>query len=268
MNFFLNKNIEKVFRVLILLLFSLVFSLTIINSSVYNFVHKRHIPMIIFSIIIFLILAIIEIVYNEHNTQEETKDKANNNSNSYSLKKCISYFILLVPLFLYFFSGSGIKFSSLAQNIDLKNQAVPKKRKSSSANPFTGMQKNSMALTDGKIIISSENFSQWLSELYSNPYNYYEKEIELSGELWYGKDLGENQFAVGRLMMVCCAADMQAVGLFCESAKKSDFKDGEWVKVKGLLKERFIQDDASEPYIEIQSIEKEARPENVYVYPF
>ncbi len=251
-----KKLIGKLIRISILLLFSVIFALTIINGSVYNFVHKRHIPMIIFSIIVFLIFAIVEMIYRK--------------SFQHNYKKNISLLIFIIPIILYFFSGDGLKLSSVAQNTELKNQFQTKQteKKQQKPNPFTGMPKITMKLSDGRIVLNNENFSKWLTEIYQNSYLYFDTEIELSGELWYEEDLPENEFAVGRFMMLCCAADMQAVGLLCKAKNKPKQEDGEWVKIKGILKEKIFNEEESEPYIEVLSIEKAQRPENSYIYPF
>ncbi len=138
-------------------------------------------------------------------------------------------------------------------------------KRASKPNPFTGIPKRSMKLIYGKIIITDENFGAWLTEIYTNSYNYYETEIELSGELWHGEKLPENEFAIGRFMMICCAADMQPVGLLCKAKKKVKLKNGDWVKLKGLLKERSFEDENSEPYIEVISIEKTEKPKKAYI---
>ncbi len=271
-------KLEKIIRATILFLFAIVFSLTITSASVYNFVHQRHIPMIIFAVIIFIISAFIELIYKEYDEPCECvstecvfdEHKSNSNKKGKTLNACKKYFsllIFLIPLVLYFFASDGIKLSSVAQNLDMKNQIQRQgqNKKQSKPNPFTGIPKRSMELSDGKIIITNENFSAWLTEIYTKSYSYYDEEIELSGELWHGEKLPENEFAIGRFMMLCCAADMQPVGLLCKAKEKVKLEDGDWIKLRGILKERSFEDEPSEPYIEVISIEKTKKPKKSYV---
>ncbi len=266
-----NHKLQKITNATILFLFAFIFILTIISSTVYSFVHKRHIPMIIFAAFVFIITGIIELYYGKNN--HHACNHGNTCDNLYEKPKKIFYgkifnaAVFLIPILLYFFANTNLSLFSVAQNIDLKIQHQP----SSPIESFSPKSYSNLELQNDTIIMDDDSFALWLSEIYINVEPYIDKKIEISGELWLGEQLNEKEFAIGRLMMVCCAADMQAVGFLCETETRPDYKEGEWIKVKGVLKASPYTYDGIEvldPFIEVASVEKIEKPKNSFVYPF
>ena len=81
------------------------------------------------------------------------------------------------------------------------------------------------------------------------------------------KDLKENEFIIGRFMMVCCAADMQIVGMRCEGNNLESYDNDTWIKVKGKIK-KDTYEGSVDPVIVIEDLEKDTSPDTSYVYPF
>ena len=124
-------------------------------------------------------------------------------------------------------------------------------------------------IKDNVIQINIKNFVTSLDEILGNPDKYKDKEIEMSGFVYKGKDLDlkGNEFILSRFMMVCCAADLQIAGIECDSNTLGSYDNGTWIKVKGKIKTDTSGDEV-DPIIVAEQIEKDPNPNTSYVYPF
>lgn len=117
------------------------------------------------------------------------------------------------------------------------------------------------------IVMGDNNFVQWLQEIYDNLGKYEGKKIEVTGFVFKSKDFKENEFAPARLMMACCTADLQPIGLLCRYDKASELKQDTWLKVTGTIK-TVDYDGEKTPVIVAESVVSADKPKNEYVYPY
>ena len=96
---------------------------------------------------------------------------------------------------------------------------------------------------------------------------YQGKRREVIGFVFRDNAVKDNEFAPARLLMVCCTADRQTVGMLCRYDKAKSLKQDSWVKVTGTI--RIIDFKGQKiPTIEADNVVETARPKNDYVYPF
>jgi putative membrane protein len=126
---------------------------------------------------------------------------------------------------------------------------------------------NGLVMQGDTIVMGDDNFVQWLQEIYDNMGRYEGKKIEVTGFVFKSKDFKADEFAPARLMMACCTADLQPIGLLCRYDKASELKHDTWLKVTGTIK---IVDYKGEktPVIIAGSIVSADKPKNEYVYPY
>ncbi len=67
--------------------------------------------------------------------------------------------------------------------------------------------------------------------------------------------------------MACCAADLQVVGIKCDSNNQEIYSKDTWVKIRGKLKTETVK-YAVNPVIVVEHIEKDPNPKTEYLYPF
>ena len=116
--------------------------------------------------------------------------------------------------------------------------------------------------------MDDETFGRWLPELYLNLDSWVNKKIKIEGSVWKNPEvLSENEFAVGRMLMVCCAADMQPAGLIAQWFRANELKEDDWVRVTGTISKTEYE-GSFEPLIIVDNIEFIPRPVLEYVYPF
>lgn len=117
--------------------------------------------------------------------------------------------------------------------------------------------------------LSSENYTNILKSSYSDIDNYIGKKIKFSGFVYRLYDFNENQFVLGREMVLSRISETQArvvvVGFLCDCQEASKYKDGTWVEIEGTIQKGFYHSEI--PVLAITSIKETSVPDNPYVYP-
>jgi putative membrane protein len=123
-------------------------------------------------------------------------------------------------------------------------------------------------LQDGVLVMDSSNFYECLCAIYADMDKYKGTPVEVVGFVFNeNESFADDEFVPARLMMVCCAADMQPVGLLCQYEKTSELKADSWVKVSGTIEEAEFEGETI-PVIVAQSVEMTEEPDEAYVYPY
>lgn len=144
--------------------------------------------------------------------------------------------------------------------------------KSSTGNsaPYTSPVHKERTLPPGidkekkRIVVSDEDFYPWIAELNYHPDSYEGYEIVIHGSVYSGSPrMQEGEFAVTRLVMTCCAADLAPVGPLCVGYQGETPGMDSWITVTGT----FHYDRMRGTMIQVQSLEDAEPAEKEYVYP-
>lgn len=114
------------------------------------------------------------------------------------------------------------------------------------------------------ITVSDEEFYRWLTELSHYPEKYEGFTIHLHGTIYRDETLAENEFAVTRLVMSCCAADLAPCGPLCLMDGAAGLEQDKWVDVEGT----YHYDKNKGMEITVNGMEDAEPAEEEYVYPF
>lgn len=124
---------------------------------------------------------------------------------------------------------------------------------------LNGLNKDTKTIT-----ISDEDFSPWITELSNHPEAYDGYTVTLKGFVYLDlEDKKENEFAVVRLSMWCCSADLAPMGLVAVSNGKLPWEENSWITVTGKLA---VKDGYGT--LEAEKIEAAEKPSEEYVYPY
>ncbi|MCI1959423.1 MAG: TIGR03943 family protein [Clostridia bacterium] len=118
---------------------------------------------------------------------------------------------------------------------------------------------------DGVMVINDDIFAQWYCDLYAHPDSFKGKRCQYLAQVYSMDDGKPNQFLAGRYFMVCCIADLVGYGIICESDKRSQLKDDEWITVTGTIDECEYNGSVA-PILKDVTITKAQAPDIVYVY--
>lgn len=114
------------------------------------------------------------------------------------------------------------------------------------------------------ITISDEDFSPWVTEFGTNPEKYDGYTVTMKGFVYLDlEDKKENEFALVRLSMWCCSADLSPMGLITEYKGSFTAKENDWITVTGTLQ---VKDGYAT--LEAEKMESAQKPLEEYVYPF
>lgn len=115
------------------------------------------------------------------------------------------------------------------------------------------------------ITVADDDFYTWLYELSAHPQKYIGYTIIMKGFIYQDPDVKkEGDFALVRLSMWCCAADLTPIGFVVDDGGKMKFKVDDWVTVKGTFE---MTKDGSTQMLRAQDIKAAPKPKEEYVYP-
>lgn len=122
-----------------------------------------------------------------------------------------------------------------------------------------------------KITVAHEDFSMWLTEMYTNLKKYQGYTVIMTGFVFKDPEfLKKNEFVPARLMMSCCVGDLAPAGILCNYAEADQLQAGAWVTVEGTLSLGQHEYDgilSDEPQIKVTKITPAEAVEG-YIYPY
>ena len=281
-------NLNELIWFLILVGFACYFYMTISANKITLFVHPKMVKYVKFALYFFIVLVIFQ--------------GKNIFTNSKAKKLKFGYIMFLIPLILgsilnpegvtpYSVISKGFSLTSQwkinnlkHKHILLKNGAEVCEHDDESTHfvedtDFIGnfnvtLKKPivSTSLIKGKTInITNENFINTYEEIYGNPHNYVGTFINMKGFIYNQKGLNRTEFILSRIIVSCCAADAQLVGILCDNSEEKIFAEGTWVNIEGILSEREFKDTKSGeiiiiPIIKVSKIKKTDQQSNEYIY--
>lgn len=277
-----NTRLQVILQAVILFGFALYFTCVVAFGSVYQYVHERHVPMLLLSAAVFLVLGILKLRLGRFMSALLPVFSTDRGHSS-----AFGFVVFAVALLgMSAASGIAVRFSQFAYTDSLGGQSVipPVNVPSSSTVVESGVVapfdttvspgitvpsgvESKMQTSDGGIVMNDDNFAQWLTELYTKPDTWIDKKIMATGSVWKDGELFEkDEFALARMMMTCCAADMQPVGVLAQWADVQALTEGEWIEVTGTLSKKPYK-DSFDPLIIVETIKKINPPRREYIYP-
>lgn len=231
---------ENILWTSILFLLFLIITLLNITGKIYYFLHPRLFIYSVFASVMLFILFIFE-VYKLF--------KADKHHHKHRVR-ILPYFMFVIFIFV-----CGVyEFENSTQNI----------AKNKEANFTMPIMSKGEVVSEGLINVDNKNYLDVMEELQNNLDKYVGREIVIDGFVFRNKDFTKNQFVVARMLVTCCAADAQVVGLMVEGS--FNVKENEWVRVRGNIK-KGSYDKQEIPVIDAKSVDLIKKPKEEYIYP-
>ncbi len=121
------------------------------------------------------------------------------------------------------------------------------------------------------VAITTENYYDWMERLYNDCAAYEGYTVTMTGYVISSSDVfAENEFALARLVMTCCVADLSPVGVICKYDGAGQLKPDDWYSVEGILIAGSYEIDGTtynEPQLAVTSITP-TEAVSGYVYPY
>lgn len=96
-------------------------------------------------------------------------------------------------------------------------------------------------LKSGKVKIENRDFGIFYIDSMDRTKEYHGKEFEFVGQVLKPGTIPKGSIVIGRKAITCCEADMRFLGLVCMTKAADHFQNKDWVKVKGKIKNEFVQ---------------------------
>lgn len=145
------------------------------------------------------------------------------------------------------------------QEVSVTPEGQEKTDKADASEPYKTTE------TDGYYVINDDVFADWFMDLYDHTEDFVGEKYQFLAQVFPMEGLKENQFLAGRDFMVCCAADLVGYGLICESDRKSELEENQWIIVKATIGEGEYE-GSKVPKLINAEIEKTKAPKVEYIY--
>lgn len=114
--------------------------------------------------------------------------------------------------------------------------------------------------------ISSQNYTNVLKNVHDNLENYIGQKIKFTGYIYRLSNFSDEQFVLGRNMIISSDFQSVVVGFLCHSNLANNYEDGTWVEIQGTITKGHYNGEI--PVIEIEEMKKVDTPTgDEYVYP-
>ncbi|MCX7695230.1 MAG: TIGR03943 family protein [Caloramator sp.] len=223
------------------ILFLLFIIITILNftGKIFYFLHPRLYVYSIFASLMLFILFLFEafkLFKEEHHHHHKIR--------------VLPYFMFLIFIFVV----GTYEFENASQNIAQNKEA----------NFTIPFRQTGGTIKDGKIEVNNKNYLDVMDELHRNIDKYEGREIKIDGFVFRDRSFSKNQFVVARMLITCCVADAQIIGLMVEG--EYDVKENEWVRVEGGIKKGIYNGEII-PVITAKRVKSIEKPKDEYIYP-
>lgn len=260
-------NINELLWFIILIGFSALLYYLLTTGNINIFIHPKMIKYIKGAFVGFIILSI-----NQLSKIFTFRGRS---------KVKISYSLFILILILGFTTSTLALNSSIANMKEVNlggalNSSTGKSENNQSQVKSELVYKSTVSVEDkynnDLITFESDNYYRLLNYLNEDPKSYEGKNVVIEGFVFKDSNFKPNEFVVARLIMVCCAADAQVVGLLSDYEKTAELEKDQWVRVEGKITyidnaDKKYGEDPKVPLINVSKVEKIEQPSNPYIYP-
>lgn len=114
--------------------------------------------------------------------------------------------------------------------------------------------------------LTNQNYATILQAVHDDVDSYVGQKIKFSGFVYRVYDLTQEQFVLGRNMIISSDFQTVVVGFLCHYKKAIEFADNVWVELEATITKGSYH-GSDMPILEITSIKQIEKPNDEYVYP-
>lgn len=235
-------NINEFVWFVILASFTLYTYYLISTGTIFQFIHPNLLKYTVVSFVILGELTVFQL-FNIFKVKTRTK-----------LKKGYLLFFLVIVVGIFIAPGG------------LNPEIVNKKgltlvNSSNIENIGKHTHREEQKIQGNTIVFNEGNYVHYLEDISSNLLKHQGKKVVISGFVHKEDKLKEDEFILSRMLMNCCAADSQVLGILCEYKDSAKLEKNSWVRIEGKLGEK---DDY--PVIIVEKLKVTEAPENTFIY--
>ncbi|MBE4907574.1 TIGR03943 family protein [Bacillus luteolus] len=302
-------HFQQALRALILVAFSAMIVKLHLTGDITKYINPKYDFLSQSAAVLFFILFLIQLARvwtvkeeDDHHScsHEDHHCSHDHGTSSFSMKKFISYCILVTPILTGFVFPAKVLDASIASKkgamvlLSSQQQSVQNDRdeaeSADSDEVFEGEDslydhEAAEPITMGETISNKEYekiieelrnstdiimddyvYSTYYEEISSDLNHYKGKKMKLNGFVYKEEGFAEKQLVLARFLITHCVADASIVGFLSEMPEASSIDVDTWIEAEGVL-EVTTYNGVEMPVLKITHWEKISEPEEPYLYP-
>jgi putative membrane protein len=230
------------------------------RGTIYNYLHPKMLPFAFGAMVMFSILAL-ERLLKLHTAHRDRQLR-------------LGYLIFMAPLLLSLTAGTQALGAS-ALSTRLLNTGT-----ASTGQGKLQIQRNTRTVAqileqtghDDLLIFDSSVFAELFFDMAAEPQKYVGRLVEVTGFVHRAANLQNDQVFITRLLITCCAADSDPLGIMASGAALASLADNRWVTVRGRLTTSQYRNPYTNgmqilPLLQVMDIDHDTIPAVQYIYP-
>lgn len=246
---------DRKYNYCILLFLIAIIAVIIATGNIGNFINEKMFIYTYISLGLLVIFFVREIFSDEHG------------SNRIKILNLICFVFLIFGIIAYNGNLSQEYLNFIKNNRDGRTTKMVVNSKSSVVD---NKQQEIENAKKEEVVINDENYISTLNDMYEHIDNYVGRKIKVQGQIFKSENMKDNEIAIGKYYMYCCAVDMSLTGFMINKDDNFKLVENSWYDIEAVISSHKYKmgpgQIIDEPILKIINYKKIDKPANTLVY--
>ena len=246
---------DRKYNYCILLFLIAIIAVIIATGNIGNFINEKMFIYTYISLGLLVIFFVREIFSDEHG------------SNRIKILNLICFVFLIFGIIAYNGNLSQEYLNFIKNNRDGRTTKMVVNSKSSVVD---NKQQEIENAKKEQVVINDENYISTLNDMYEHIDNYVGRKIKVQGQIFKSENMKDNEIAIGKYYMYCCAVDMSLTGFMINKDDNFKLVENSWYDIEAVISSHKYEmgpgQIIDEPILKIINYKKIDKPANTLVY--
>ena len=246
---------DRKYNYCILLFLIAIIAVIIATGNIGNFINEKMFIYTYISLGLLVIFFVREIFSDEHG------------SNRIKILNLICFVFLIFGIIAYNGNLSHEYLNFIKNNRDGRTTKMVVNSKSSVVD---NKQQEIENAKKEEVVINDENYISTLNDMYEHIDNYVGRKIKVQGQIFKSENMKDNEIAIGKYYMYCCAVDMSLTGFMINKDDNFKLVENSWYDIEAVISSHKYEmgpgQIIDEPILKIINYKKIDKPVNTLVY--
>ena len=246
---------DRKYNYCILLFLIAIIAVIIATGNIGNFINEKMFIYTYISLGLLVIFFVREIFSDEHG------------SNRIKILNLICFVFLIFGIIAYNGNLSQEYLNFIKNNRDGRTTKMVVNSKSSVVD---NKQQEIENAKKEEVVINDENYISTLNDMYEHIDNYVGRKIKVQGQIFKSENMKDNEIAIGKYYMYCCAVDMSLTGFMINKDDNFKLVENSWYDIEAVISSHKYEmgpgQIMDEPILKIINYKKIDKPANTLVY--
>jgi TIGR03943 family protein len=246
---------DRKYNYCILLFLIAIIAVIIATGNIGNFINEKMFIYTYISLGLLVIFFVREIFSDEHG------------SNRIKILNLICFVFLIFGIIAYNGNLSQEYLNFIKNNRDGRTTKMVVNSKSSVVD---NKQQEIENAKKEEVVINDENYISTLNDMYAHIDNYVGRKIKVQGQIFKSENMKDNEIAIGKYYMYCCAVDMSLTGFMINKDDNFKLVENSWYDIEAVISSHKYEmgpgQIIDEPILKIINYKKIDKPANTLVY--